>query len=143
MSIDLGQQDAPRHLDDASGEATIGQLVASATRDISALMRGEIALAKAELTQTAKNGGLGAGMFAGALFFALFGLGFLLTAGAWGLVALGLAPGWAFLIVAGVLFLITAILAVIGKKQLDKVGPPKRAIESTQASIQTLKGAAN
>lgn len=133
MSIDLSPKDEP--------EPTIGQLVASATRDVSTLVRQEIELAKAEIGVAAKAGGKGAGMFAGAAFFALFGLGFLLTAGAWGLVAAGLPTWLAFLIVAVVLFLVAVILALVGKKALGQVGPPSRAIATTAESIQTLKGA--
>jgi hypothetical protein len=133
MSIERTSQDAQ--------EPTIGQLVASASRDVSTLVRAEIELAKAEIGVAAKAGGKGAGMFAGAAFVGLFGLGFLLTAGAWGLVAAGLATWLAFLIVAVVLFVLAGILALVGKKALTQVGPPKRAISTTQQSIQTLKGA--
>lgn len=133
MSIERTSQDAQ--------EPTIGQLVASASRDVSTLVRAEIELAKAEIGVAAKAGGKGAGMFAVAAFFGLFGLGFLLTAGAWGLVAAGLPTWLAFLIVAVVLFVLAGILALVGKKALTQVGPPKRAISSTQESIQTLKGA--
>lgn len=132
MSIDVSQQ---------GQEPTIGQLVASASRDVSALVRQEIALAKTEIGVAAKAGGKGAGMFAGAAFFGLFGLGFLLTALAWGLVAFGLSTWLAFLIVAVLLFVVAAILALVGKKALGQVGPPKQAIESTQQSIAAIKGA--
>ena len=105
------------------------------------MVRAEIALAKAEVTQSAKAGGKGAGMFAGAAFFGLFGLGFLLTAAAWGLVAAGLATWLAFLIVAVVLFLLALILALVGKKSLAQAKPvPEKAIASAQETIATLKG---
>ena len=61
--------------------------------------------------------------FAGAAFFGLFGLGFLLTALAWGLVALGLATWLAFLIVAVLLFIGAAVLALVGKKALAHADP--------------------
>jgi hypothetical protein len=122
-------------------EPTLGQLVASASRDVSTLVRKEIELAKIEVTSGLSHAGKGAGMFAGAAFFGLFGLGFLLTALAWGLVALGLSAWLAFLIVALVLFVGAAILALIGKKALGQASPvPEQAIESTQATIASLKG---
>ena len=130
--------DAPRT---AVDEPTIGQLVASATRDVSTIVRAEIDLAKAEITDGVKHGGKGAGMFAGAAFFGLFGLGFLLTAGAWGLVAAGLPIWLGFLIVAVVLFVVAAILALVGKKALAQAKPvPEKAIASAQETIATLKG---
>ena len=122
-------------------EPTIGQLVASASRDVSTIVRSEIELAKTEITGSLKFAGKGAGSFAGAAFFGLFGLGFLLTALAWGLVALGLATWLAFLIVAVVLFLGAAILALVGKKAMAHADPtPKRAISQAQQTIATIKG---
>ena len=47
----------PRPADDP----TIGRLVADASRDISALVQSEIALAKSELQFSVKAGGIGAG----------------------------------------------------------------------------------
>lgn len=122
-------------------EPTLGQLVASASHDVSTLMRKEIELAKLEVSTGIKHAGKGAGMFAGAAFFGLFGLGFLLTAAAWGLVAAGLPTWLAFLIVAVLLFIGAAILALVGKKAIDRAKPvPEQAIASAQETIATLKG---
>ena len=54
-------------------ERTIGQLVADATHDLEGIVRGEIALAKAEVTDGAKVLGKGAGLLAGAAFLAAHG----------------------------------------------------------------------
>ncbi len=122
-------------------EPTLGQLVASASHDVSTLMRKEIELAKLEVSTGIKHAGKGAGMFAGAAFFGLFGLGFLLTALAWGLVALGLATWLAFLIVAVLLFIGAAILALVGKKAIERAKPvPEQAIAEAQQTIATLTG---
>ena len=91
-------------------ERTLGQLVADASSDVSSIIKGEIALAKLEIKSDVSKGGKGAAMLAAAGVFALFMLGFLLSALAWGLHELGL-PVWAsMLIVAGVLLLITLVL---------------------------------
>ena len=66
-------------------ERTIGQLVADATHDLEGIVRGEIALAKAEVTDGAKVLGKGAGLLAGAAFLALMGFVFLLHSAAWGI----------------------------------------------------------
>ena len=55
-------------------ERTIGQLVADATHDLEGIVRGEIALAKAEVTDGAKVLGKGAGLLAGAAFLAADGV---------------------------------------------------------------------
>ncbi len=47
-------------------DPTIGRLFADASRDISSLVRQEIALAKSELQVSVKAGGIGIGLFAGA-----------------------------------------------------------------------------
>ena len=74
-------QDVSDLVESGAPEPTLGQLVATASRQASELVRAEIALAKAEVTQSAKAGGKGAGKFAGAAFFGLSGLGFLPPAG--------------------------------------------------------------
>ena len=55
-------------------DPTLGKLVADASRDVSALLRGEIALAKSELKLSVKAGGLGLGLFAAAAFIAVLAL---------------------------------------------------------------------
>ena len=125
---------------DDSLERTLGQLVADATRDISSIMRSEVALAKAEMRADAKRAGLGAGMFAVAGVFAFLALILLLIAAAYGLVAAGLAPWLAFLLVALVLLIIGAVLVFVGKSSIDKLnGKPERAIRSTQETIAAVR----
>jgi fatty acid desaturase len=125
---------------DDAVERTLGQLVADATRDISSIIHSEIALAKAEMSADAKKAGLGAGMFVVAGVFAFLALILLLIAAAYGLVAAGLAPWLAFLIVALVLLVVGAILVVVGKSSLDRLqGKPERAIKSTQDTIAAVR----
>lgn len=121
-------------------ERTIGQLVADATRDISDLVRHEIALAKAELAGDVKAAGLGAGLLAGAAFFGLVAFLFLCVAAALGLVALGL-PGWAgFLIVVVVLLIIAAVLGLLGKKRLTSIRKPERTLATSKETVAAMKG---
>ena len=125
---------------DDSAERTLGQLVAEATQDISSIVRSEVALAKAEMAADAKKAGLGVGMFATAGVFAFLALILLLIAAAFGLVALGLSPWLAFLIVALVLLIIGAVLVLVGKRSIDSVrGKPERAIRSTQETIAAVR----
>lgn len=120
-------------------EPTVGQLVANASRDLSALVRNEIKLAQAELKRSAQAAGIGAGMFAVAGVLAFFALILLTIAAAYGLVAAGLHPAIAFLIVAGAFLLIAAVLVFIGIRQLKKAKGPKRAIETSKESVEQLK----
>jgi len=131
-------------LNDDALERTLGQLVADATRDISSIVHSEVALAKAEMAADAKKAGLGAGMFVAAGTLAFLSLILLLIAAAYGLVALGLAPWLAFLIVAVVLLVVGAILVLVGKQNFDSLkGKPERAIKSTQDTIAAVRPGSN
>ncbi|KGN32150.1 membrane protein [Knoellia sinensis KCTC 19936] len=120
-------------------ERTIGQLVADATHDVQGIIRSEIALAKAEVSGGAKVMGKGAGLLGGAAFLGLLGLIFLFHTLA--RVIAEWLPVWAgYGIVTLVLFIIAAILGVLGKNALAKAKPaPKRAISEAQQTIATLK----
>ena len=124
---------------DGSNEQTLGALFATASRDLSTLVRSEIELAKAEIRVDVKNGATGGAMFGAAGFLSLLAVVLLSIAAAYGLVALGLHPGWAFLIVAGAYLLLAAILGLIGKKVISKVGPPERTIRTSKDTASFLK----
>ncbi|MET0694082.1 MAG: phage holin family protein [Propionibacteriaceae bacterium] len=116
---------------------SIGEILGHVTQDVSTLMRQEVALAKAEVSQSAKNAGKGIGMFVGAALGGFFLLLFLSTAAMWGLGHLLDSDGWAALIVAVVWGIIAAILGVLGKKELQKV----RGIPDTTDSVGKIPNA--
>ena len=122
-----------------SNDRTIGQLVADATHDVQAIVRSEIALAKAEVTDGAKVIGKGAGMLAGAAFVGLLGLIFLFHTLA-RVIAVWL-PVWAgYLIVTVFMFVVAAVLALLGRKALQSAKPtPERAIREGKATVATIK----
>ncbi len=120
-------------------ERTLGQLVAQASDDLSGIVRAEIALAKAELRADVKNAALGGGLFGAAGYLGLLASIVLVIAAAYGLVAAGLSPWLAFLIVAVVLLVLAGILALVGKSRLGRLGPPERTIRSAQATIAAVK----
>ena len=122
-------------------DASTGELISQLTEQISTLVRNEARLAQAEVTQKAKRLGVGAGLFGGAGLVAFFGLAALITAGDPGAGAT-CCPAWlAALIVAVVLFAVAGVLALIGKKDVDKATPPlpTEAIAGVQADIATVK----
>lgn len=121
-------------------ERTLGQLVADATRDISSIMRSEIALAKAEIGADAKKAGAGVGLFVAAGIFAFLALILLLISATYGLVAAGLAPWLAFLMVGGGLLVVGVLMVLVGVSSLKKIkGKPERAIKSTQETIASVR----
>jgi hypothetical protein len=120
-------------------ERTLGQLVAQASDDLSGIVRAEIALAKAELRVDAKNAAVGGGMFGAAGYLGVLASILIVIAAAYGLVAAGLAPWLAFLIVAVVLLLLAGILALVGRSRIRKLGPPERTIRSAKGTIAAVK----
>lgn len=129
---------APSRTDDP----TLGALVHQLAEEIPELVRSEIRLAQAEVTEKGKRVGIGVGMFSAAGVIAFLGLA---TTVATAVLALAEAlPGWAAaLIVAVVLFVIAAVLAVMGKGKVDQGQPlkPERAVAGAREDIETLKGA--
>ncbi|MGZ4604018.1 MAG: phage holin family protein [Kineosporiaceae bacterium] len=120
-------------------ERTLGQLVAQASDDLSSLVRAEIALAKAELRQDARNAALGAGLFSGAGYLGLLATVTLVITVAYGLVAAGLQPWLAFLIVSVALLVIAGILVLVGRSRLRRLTPPERTIRTTKEAIAAVK----
>ncbi len=120
-------------------ERTLGQLVAQASQDITEIMRAEVALAKAEIKADVKNGALAGGLFSAAGYIVVLTTVLLSIAAGYGLTALGLAPGWAFLILSVVYLLLAGGLVLIGKSRVSRVGPPERTIRSAKETIAAVK----
>ncbi len=121
-------------------DPSIGRLVADISRDTSALVRNEIALAKAELTTSVKRGGLGAALFVVAGFLALFLVVLLSITVAYFLTMTGLHPAWAFLIVSGLYVVIIAVLIVVGIRLIKKISAPEKTLATAKAIPTALKG---
>src|SRR5947209_8460114 len=96
--------------DQAEQQRTLGQLVAQATTEMSALVHDEIALAKAELRQDVRRAGIGGGAIGAAAVLALFALPVLSFAAAYGIHNLGMGLAWSFLIVGGAYLFLALIL---------------------------------
>ncbi|MGW2301370.1 phage holin family protein [Streptomyces sp. NPDC001809] len=131
-------------------ERSLGQLVASATAEMSALVHDELALAKAEIRQDVKRGVIGSAAGIAAAVVLLFSLPMLSFAlayaintwtgghngnGGWNLV-------WCFLLsfTANVLF--AGLLGLLAYAKFKKVKPPEKSIASakqTAAVIATVK----
>lgn len=116
----------------------IGALFSAASEHMSTLVRGEIELAKAEITTSAKRGGIGVGLFGAAGVLLLFSVTFLFVALAEGLVALGLARWLSYLIVWALFVILAGLLALIGVRLLKKVKAPARTIETLKDSKELL-----
>lgn len=96
----------------------LGELLSDLTRDVSVLMRQEVELAKAELKESATKAGRGAGMLAGAAWAGHLAVLFLSLAVWWALGQL-ITPGWSAVVVAVVWGIVAAVLASMGRRELE------------------------
>jgi uncharacterized membrane protein YqjE len=119
----------------------IGAVVHRLSEQIPELVRSEIRLAQAELTEKGKHAGVGIGLFSGAGLLALYGLAALLTTA---VIALDLVmPLWlAALIVTVVLFVAAGVAALVGRKQVNQATPaaPEKAIAGVKQDVEAVKG---
>jgi uncharacterized membrane protein YqjE len=105
-------------------DPTLGSLVHDLTQQVPDLIRSEIRLAQAEMTEKGKRAGLGIGMFSAAGLLSFLGLCCVIVTA---ILALALAlPDWlSALIVAAVLFVGAGIAALVGKKEIEQATPPE------------------
>jgi hypothetical protein len=122
-----------------AAERSLGQLVAQATQDMTEIVRAEMALAKAEIKSDVRNGAMAGGLFGAAGYVVVLATILLSIATGYALVAVGLAPWLAFLILGGVYLLLAALLALVGKSRVSRVGPPERAIRSARQTLAAVK----
>lgn len=122
-----------------NNEVSLGELVATATRDMSLLVRQEIELAKSELTRQAISAGLGAGFIAvagGLAFCSLIaitiGLGELFT---WA----GIERFWSYFLVALLYLVLAGLLGLFAKNRLSKLSPPKRTMQTVKDDVAWLR----
>ncbi|MGI8578393.1 MAG: phage holin family protein [Nocardioidaceae bacterium] len=120
-------------------EPTIGRLVADTTSGVSALIRGEIELAKSELKFSVKKGGLGAALFGVAGFLVVLAVIMLSVAFALFLDWWFAGTATAFLIVFGVYAVIAAMAALVGLRTLKQVKAPEQTLAAVKSNKQVLK----
>ena len=120
-------------------EPSLGDLFSNVTRDISTLMRQEVALAKAEASESASKAGKGIGLLAGAAVAGFFVLMFL-SISLWRALGNEIGFGWSALIVAVIWAIIAAILAAVGKKALQQVRGVPQTADSLGKIPNALKG---
>jgi len=121
-------------------DQSIGELLKQLSNDTATLVKQEMALARAELTQQGKRAGKGAGLVGGA---GLFGLGAFgaLTACLIALLATAIDHVWlAALIVALIYGAIAGVLALQGKNKIQEATPPApQTVETVKEDVQWAK----
>ena len=121
-------------------ERPLGEIARDLSRDVSLLVRQEVELAKAELTQQGRIAAPGLGMIGGAGVVGLMAAGaltaFLI------LVLSVFLPEWASaLIVAAVLAAVAYLLLKRGKERVEEAGAPipKQTIETVKEDVEWAK----
>jgi Putative Actinobacterial Holin-X, holin superfamily III len=118
----------------------IGDLLKQLSEETTTLVRQELELAKAEVTEKGKKAGTGAGMFGGAGVAAFLGLGALTAAL---IAALDAAmPLWLAAFIGGALWLAVAgVLALQGRNKVQEATPPvpEQTTESVKEDLQWAK----
>ena len=121
-------------------EPTLGQLVSSVSTDVQALVKGQIELTKAELSESAQQTGRAVAPIVIAGVLAFLGFVFLLVTAAYGLVAAGL-PTWAgFGVVTLLLIIVAVVLFYVGRRNMAKIKGPERSQRALEATKAALSG---
>src|SRR5215217_2835100 len=130
------REDVP---DPDAGTKSIGDALGDVTRDLSVLVQQELALAKAEVRQTANKAGQAAGMFAGAAIAAFLFVLFLSLA-LWEALSESTGRGWGAVTVAVIWLVAGAVLFLVARAQMKKVSGLPQTSETVRQVPNALKG---
>ncbi|HXW44451.1 MAG TPA: phage holin family protein [Streptosporangiaceae bacterium] len=130
---------AIRRAQPGGSDQSIGDLVSTAARDISQLVRFELDLAKIELKDDVKRLAIGGALLAIGGFVACLVLVLLCFAFAFGLAALGIWLWAAFLIVAGTCVLLTGLAALIGITLVRRMTGMSKTRHSVAEGVSMLR----
>lgn len=121
-----------------SPDPSLGELVKDATAQLSTLVRAEVELARAEITQDVKKGLTGSVFFIAALvvlFYSTFFFFFFVAE----VLDTWLQTWAAYLIVFGIMLATTAALAVLGFLRVRRIRGPRQTIESVRETRDALR----
>jgi uncharacterized membrane protein YqjE len=120
-------------------DKSLGELVALATSNVSSLVRSEMELAKMELKGDVQKAAIGGTLFAVAGVIACVVVILLSISLAYGIMALGLWPWLAFLIVALLYVLLAGALCGIGYLRMRRISGLKRTRRTTRDDLAMLR----
>lgn len=124
-------------------DRSTGELLKRLSEETTTLVKQEIDLAKAEITEKGKKAGTGAGLFGGAGLLGVFALAAVTTAA---IAALDTAmPLWLAALIVGVVYAaIAGVMALRGKKEVQEATPPvpEQTVESVKEDVSWAKSQA-
>jgi hypothetical protein len=123
-----------------TSDPSIADVIKNAVRDAQDLVRGEIALARAEAGAEVSRIGLGVALLAGAGAAAAIGIVLLMTSLAWA-ISEGLEWSvWAgFAIVALLTLLAAGVLAYMGKSRLTAARHMPRTVDTLKENMEWMR----
>ena len=121
-----------------AASTSLGDLLGEVTRDLSTLIRQEMALARAELKETAGKAAKGAGTLGGAAYAAGMAVLFLSIALWWALGDL-IGLGWSAVVVAVLWAVVALILYTVGRKEIKQIDGAPQTVETLKEIPETLR----
>ena len=121
-------------------QESTAELLKRLSNETTTLVKQELELAKAEMTEKGKEAGKGAGLFGGAGAVGLLGAG-ALTAGVILLLATAIA-GWLAAVLVGLVYVaVAAFLALQGRKRIQAATPPmpEQTIDTVKEDVEWAK----
>lgn len=128
----------PTPSEQKAATTSLGDLLGEVTRDVSTLMRQEVALAKAELKESAGKTAKGVGELSGAAYAAMMAI-FFLSVALWWALSLLVGGGWAAVIVAVIWAAIALVLFAVGRGEMKKVQGAPQTVETLKEIPETLR----
>ena len=120
-------------------DRSVGQLLGDVTRELQALVRKELELARAETKEELQRAGAAGKRFGVAALAGYLAVVMLSFAAAWALTAV-MPTGWAFFAVGVVLGVVAGAMALQGRRRLREFRPvPQETAETLKEDVQWLK----
>jgi Putative Actinobacterial Holin-X, holin superfamily III len=118
---------------------SVGEAFSEVAADLSTLMRQEVELAKAEIRESARRAGKGAGMLAGSGVAGHLAVLFISIAVWWG-IGDATGHGWSALIVAAAWLIIAAVLGLMGRKEITEISGLPQTTQTVKKIPDAVKG---
>ncbi|MEO9781312.1 MAG: phage holin family protein [Sedimentitalea sp.] len=129
---------------DSNTNRSAGDLVSDAMSNVSSLVRSEVDLARAEVSENMNKAGVAVGLIAGAAIIALVALNVLAAALIAALTEAGIEAGWSALIVGALLGVLAYVLINKGVNDLKLSSlAPTRTAKNVQRDAAAVKEAYN
>ena len=123
-------------------EHGVAAVLNDALENVSTLVRDEVDLARAEVSENLSRAGAAMGVLAGAAILGVVGLIMLAEAAATALMALGLTAAWASLVVGVVLGIVALIMMSVGRRRLQLASiAPTRTARNVKRDARVVKEA--